>query len=226
MEAKLFSVSQLEQHARTLAGWHEVGPSGGSGDRLLSRLAADEIAFRDAHALVTEAVKSGTRITPAAEWFIDNYHLIEDQIRTARRHLPRGYSRSLPKLSNAPTTGMPRVYDIALELISHTHGTTLRGVCKAAREAGGSRPDRRRDLAESRRERRPLAPDQGEGPVGSGFGEGPHADFRALRLGRHGERRQEHHASSGRDHLDERRQARGPKGELPRPVADGPAIES
>ncbi len=123
MQAELFSVSQLEQHARTVAIAHEVGAARRKRpDRLLPRLAANEIALREAHALVTRAVKAGTRITPAAEWFIDNYHLIEEQIRTARRHLPRGYSRELPRIENAPMQGTPRVYDITLELISHSHG--------------------------------------------------------------------------------------------------------
>jgi len=121
MRAELFSVSQLEQHARALAGWRQIGPARGP-DQLLPRLAENEIALRDAYALVTDAMKRGRRITPAAEWFIDNYYLIEEQVRTARRHLPRGYSRELPRLANGPTAGMPRVYDIALELISHSHG--------------------------------------------------------------------------------------------------------
>ena len=37
----------------------------------------------------------------------------------AKRHLPRGYSRELPRLLNGPSAGLPRVYDIVLELISH-----------------------------------------------------------------------------------------------------------
>ena len=64
----------------------------------------------------------GARITPAGEWFLDNYHLIQEQIRTARRHLPRGYSRELPRLIKGPGEGTPRVHHLALELISHSHG--------------------------------------------------------------------------------------------------------
>jgi cyclic beta-1,2-glucan synthetase len=48
--------------------------------------------------------------------------LIEEQIRTAKQHLPKGYSRELPRLMNGPSTGLPRVYDIALETISHGDG--------------------------------------------------------------------------------------------------------
>jgi cellobiose phosphorylase len=89
---------------------------------LLPRLDANETALREAHALLTAAVQRGPRITPAAEWFIDNYHIIEEQIRTARRHLPRGYSRELPRLAGPRSADIPRVYDLVLELISHSHG--------------------------------------------------------------------------------------------------------
>jgi cellobiose phosphorylase len=122
MRAELFSISQLERHARTIAGWHELAPVPGHDDWLLARLGDNEVALRDAYALITDAVQRGRQITPAAEWFIDNYHLIEEQIRTARRHLPRAYNRELPRLANAPVPGTPRVYHIALELISHAHG--------------------------------------------------------------------------------------------------------
>jgi cyclic beta-1,2-glucan synthetase len=122
LRAELFSVSQLARHARTIAGWHERARTQRHDDWLLARLGDNERALRDAYALVTEAVQRGRQITPAAEWFIDNYHLIEDQIRTARRHLPRAYNRELPQLANGPAPGTPRVYHLALELISHAHG--------------------------------------------------------------------------------------------------------
>ncbi|HEY0476001.1 MAG TPA: hypothetical protein VGD37_00670, partial [Kofleriaceae bacterium] len=122
LRAELFSVGQLERHARTIAGWHELAPARGHDDWLLARLGDNEVALREAYALITDAVQRGRQITPAAEWFIDNYHLIEDQIRTARRHLPRAYNRELPRLANAPVPGTPRVYHLALELISHAHG--------------------------------------------------------------------------------------------------------
>ncbi|HEY1922661.1 MAG TPA: glucoamylase family protein, partial [Tepidisphaeraceae bacterium] len=120
---ELYSVDQLDRYAKTLAGWHEVSAVGSRGsDRLLPRLSDNERLLREAYELVTEGIALGRRITPAAEWFLDNYHLIEDQVRTARRHLPRGYSRELPRLMNGPSAGYPRAYVIALELISHGDG--------------------------------------------------------------------------------------------------------
>src|SRR5208337_2633268 len=117
LRAELFSVEQLARHAKALAGHHQVVTRRGS-NRLLARLAQNEDILR-AFNRATMAVNPGRRITPAAEWLLDNFYLIEEQIQLARRHLPRGYSRELPRLLNSPSAGLPRVYDIVLELISH-----------------------------------------------------------------------------------------------------------
>lgn len=120
LRAELLSIAQLQRYARTLAEWHEVG-EGSAPDRLLARLDENEEVLAHAYALLTEAVARGCQVTPAAEWLIDNYHLIEEQIRTARCHLPRGYADQLPRLLNVAASP-PRVYTLALELISHAHG--------------------------------------------------------------------------------------------------------
>src|SRR5204863_383962 len=65
------------------------------------------------------ALKRRQRVTHAAEWLLDKFYLIEEQIQMARRHLPPGYSRELPRLRLGPSAGLPRVYDLVLELISH-----------------------------------------------------------------------------------------------------------
>jgi hypothetical protein len=121
LRSELLSVDQLRQHARALAESHDIDRRRGS-DRLLPRLAENEVALLRAYEAVSEAVKQGVRIAPAADWLLDNFHLIEEQIRTARRHLPRTYSGELPRLAGGPLSGYPRVYAIALELISHGDG--------------------------------------------------------------------------------------------------------
>ncbi len=117
LRAELFSVEQLARHARALAAGHQLVTQRSS-NRLLARLAENERSLR-AFNRATLAVNLSRRITPAAEWLLDNFYLIEEQIQLARRHLPQGYSRELPRLLNTPSAGLPRVYDIVLELISH-----------------------------------------------------------------------------------------------------------
>lgn len=121
LRSELFSSDQMAQHAKTLAGSHTLG-LGRAPDQLLPRLAENEGVLVGACNLLTAAVKANRRIAPAGEWLLDNFYLIEEQIRTARRYLPKGYSRDLPRLLNGPSAGLPRVYDIALEPISHGDG--------------------------------------------------------------------------------------------------------
>ncbi|HMA87332.1 MAG TPA: glucoamylase family protein [Burkholderiales bacterium] len=118
LRSELFSADQMEQHGKTLATTHTLGAKRVR-DRLLTRLAQNESVLLEACDLLTAATKDIRSITPAGEWLLDNFHLIEEQIRTARRHLPVDYSRELPRLGNGPSAGLPRVYDIALETISH-----------------------------------------------------------------------------------------------------------
>lgn len=121
LRSELFSADQMEDHGRVLAGSHELSAEKPR-DRLLTRLAENEDRLLGVHSLLTEAIKSDRRITPAGEWLLDNFYLVEEQIRTARQHLPKGYSRELPRLLNGQSAGLPRVYDIALETISHGDG--------------------------------------------------------------------------------------------------------
>ncbi|MFZ3254185.1 MAG: hypothetical protein WA133_07895, partial [Syntrophales bacterium] len=121
LRAELFSADQMEHHGKTLASSHTISP-GRAPDQLLTRLRENEDLLLGVHNLLTEAVKANRRITPAGEWLLDNFYLIEEQIRTARRHLPKGYSRELPRLLHGPSAALPRVYDIALEMILHGDG--------------------------------------------------------------------------------------------------------
>ena len=121
LRSELFSADQMDQHGRILAASHELAP-GSAPDQLLARLAANEIALVGVCQLLTGADTEKQRITPAGEWLLDNFYLIEEQISTAKRHLPKGYSRELPRLARGPSAGRPRVYDLALETVAHGDG--------------------------------------------------------------------------------------------------------
>ena len=121
LRSELYSSDRMEIYGETLAGSHRLGPEG-IRDKLLNRLAENERVLTGACSLLTSAVDANRRIAPAGEWLLDNFYLIEEQIRTAKRHLPKGYSRELPRLLDGPSAGLPRVYDIAHEAISHGDG--------------------------------------------------------------------------------------------------------
>ncbi len=121
LRSELLSADQIDQYGKRLAGSHKL-IAGKVEDPLLARLTSNEAILVDVCNLLSIAVSENHRITPAGEWLLDNFYLIEEHIRTARQHFPKGYSRELPRLLNGPSAGLPRVYDIALETISHGDG--------------------------------------------------------------------------------------------------------
>lgn len=118
LRAQLFNAEQMEVHGRALARTHRLRTHPRN-EHLLNRLAENERLLGNAYALLTQQTLDGMRITPAGEWLLDNFYLLEEQIHTARRHLPRGYCRQLPSLRDGPSAELPRVYDISLQAIAH-----------------------------------------------------------------------------------------------------------
>lgn len=121
LRAELFSAEQMERHGAVLAASHQLQANRHS-ERLLRRLSDNQRVLEDARECLAAAAAANRGITPAGEWVLDNFYVIDEQIRTARRHLPKGYSRELPRLASGVSAGLPRVYDIALEAISHGDG--------------------------------------------------------------------------------------------------------
>src|SRR4030095_16957354 len=121
LRSELFTEEQLEQHAMSLAKKHTLLSEHPS-EHLLKRLSVNESILLEVHAILTETVKNNIPVVPAGEWLLDNFYLIEEQIYTAKKHLPKGYSIGLPQLLKGPSAGLPRIYDIAVEIISHSDG--------------------------------------------------------------------------------------------------------
>ena len=125
LRAELLSIEQLKRHAITLAKQHQINPQSGP-DKLLARLADNERVIASAYQVITASngntEKTSQKLSPAENWLLDNYYLIQQQFTLARRHLPRGYSRQLPKILGGASDGFPRIYDLALHLISHMDG--------------------------------------------------------------------------------------------------------
>jgi hypothetical protein len=121
LRAELFSADQMELYGGILAASHELAARRGT-DQLLARLDENENILFSVCSVLTEAISASQPLTPAGEWLFDNFYLIEEQIRIAKRHLPKNYSRELPILAHGPSANLPRVYDIALQAISHGDG--------------------------------------------------------------------------------------------------------
>ena len=120
IRAELFSVERLEQHAQSLAAAQAVSPNEVKGASLSKRLADNQAVLLEAYRDAADAIEAGAAITPAAEWLIDNFHLVEKQILEVRADLPPGYYRQLPKLAGGPFARYPRVFGVAWAFVAHT----------------------------------------------------------------------------------------------------------
>jgi len=120
IRAELFSIERLEEHAASLAMAQPVAVLRKSRSSLVARLRDNESALLVAYRDIAATVAAGRVITPAAEWLLDNYHLVEEQIREIREDLPPSYYRVLPKLAEGPLLGFPRVFGLAWAFVAHT----------------------------------------------------------------------------------------------------------
>jgi cyclic beta-1,2-glucan synthetase len=117
---ELFSLERLQQHARSLADAQPVAPRSHKGHALAGRLEDNAVTLLAAYRAIAASIEARQSITPAAEWLVDNYYLVERQIREIRAALPRGYYRQLPKLIDGPFAGYPRVFGLAWAFVAHT----------------------------------------------------------------------------------------------------------
>src|SRR5262245_46378396 len=124
---ELCGAGQLDGLAGRLA--HGVrAQEGGPRKKLLARMRQNERTLLSAYRQISEAVAAGEPLTTDAEWLLDNFYVIEEVLREVRTDLPGGYYDELPSIGSGPCGGLPRVYSIALALMSHTDSCLQEGV--------------------------------------------------------------------------------------------------
>jgi cyclic beta-1,2-glucan synthetase len=119
---ELLSIELLEEHARRLAALLSIAPrGGGSGRAHLRQLKEHMRALRDVYgALAADARQEA--VSPAAEWLLDNFHIISAAARDIHHDLPPSFFRRLPRIATDELAGLPRIYALALELIGSSAG--------------------------------------------------------------------------------------------------------
>ena len=120
IRAELFSAERLEQHGESLAAAQRVTTTPRKGRPLLPRVLDNGRVLLESYRAIAQAIREERAITPAAEWLVDNYHIVDEQLREIRDDLPPGFYRELPKLAEGHLQGYPRVYGLAWAFVAHT----------------------------------------------------------------------------------------------------------
>jgi cyclic beta-1,2-glucan synthetase len=121
LRGEILSLEHLEERARILAASHMLArnPRRRS-HRYLSPLYGNARALRHAYQVLAQDVRRGKAVAPAAEWLLDNFHLVGAELREVRKNLPPRYYLELPKLASGGMAGMARIHVMALEFIAHS----------------------------------------------------------------------------------------------------------
>ncbi len=120
VRAELFGIERFEQHAESLAAAQRTTEKPHKGRNLLTRVRDNGRVLLAAYRNIVEAVREKSEITPAEEWLLDNFHLVDEQLREIRDHLPHRYYRLLPKIAEGHLAEYPRVYGLAWAYVAHT----------------------------------------------------------------------------------------------------------
>ena len=124
IRGEVLGAERLGERARAVARGHHLLPAQkqrGAGPLLLRLEDTRSVLDRVYHELNTGAER-GLDISPAGDWLLDNFYIVQEHIREIRTSLPKGYYEELPKLATGSLAGYPRAYEVAIELIAHTEG--------------------------------------------------------------------------------------------------------
>ncbi|MNR76181.1 N,N'-diacetylchitobiose phosphorylase [compost metagenome] len=119
VRVEIFSAERLESHAAHLAAIQKIGPAHGRVSLITAARENGKI-LTAAHAAIERATSERRAITSAAEWLLDNLHVINENVTSVVENLPRRLYKSLPKLTGGNHAGQLRIYALCWEFAAHT----------------------------------------------------------------------------------------------------------
>ncbi|TVR86997.1 MAG: glycosyltransferase 36 [Saprospirales bacterium] len=115
-----FNIRFLKESAISLAKIHKASPPSGEMKPIKPILKESKQVLIDTYRTLSKIVKSEREISPASEWLMDNFYIIQEQIVQIGVDFPKAYQKSIPLLSIGEHKGFPRVYEIVLNMLTHT----------------------------------------------------------------------------------------------------------
>jgi len=116
----LYNPEQLGKKAKKLAREQQVTFKYGIQHPLEPILSRCRSILTEAYRQIAASVKQNKEISPAGEWLIDNFYIIQEQLVQVSEDLPQAYYKKLPKLTSGRYKGYPRVYELIQDLASFT----------------------------------------------------------------------------------------------------------
>ncbi|SEW26826.1 GH36-type glycosyl hydrolase domain-containing protein [[Clostridium] fimetarium] len=116
------SSEELEYHAKSIAMGHSVFGNKKKSSWPMTRMNSNYNFILTVYKELNEDIQKKYAVPSAAEWLLDNFYVIEEQVKGLRRDLNRKSYSQLPALQSGPLVGYARIFDVVLELVAHTNG--------------------------------------------------------------------------------------------------------
>lgn len=115
-----FNINFLKESAISLAKIHKVSPTSNKSIPIKPILEDSKEILTETYRTLSKYVKSEKEISPASEWLMDNFYIIQEQIVQIAIDFPKAYQKNIPILTIGEHKGFPRVYEIVLNMLTHT----------------------------------------------------------------------------------------------------------
>ena len=120
LREEIYGPDGLEKLGESSAAAEGVGTRPCAWRSVLRRLEQNALALSAAsRALANQGQSEGT-LDPAAIRFLDNFHLIDEQVRATRDELTGRLCRHLPASANGPLAGHPRLVSLLMSYVAHS----------------------------------------------------------------------------------------------------------
>ena len=115
-----FNTSFLKESAISLAKIHKIAGGSAHLKPVKPILEASKNTLTETYRTLSKIVKSEKEVSPASEWLMDNFYIIQEQIVQVGIDFPQAYQKNIPLIAMGEHKGFPRVYEIILNMLTHT----------------------------------------------------------------------------------------------------------
>ncbi len=119
----ILNSEEMEKHAAEIAQNHNIMKRTKLSYLLIPRMNKNYNYIKNVYRNLNSILKEeDVYISQEEEWLLDNFYIIEEQVKEIRKSLSKSYYSGLPGIKNGLFKGYPRIYAIAFELVLHTDG--------------------------------------------------------------------------------------------------------
>lgn len=112
------SKEELQKHASDIANY-SVTKHTNCRRKLIKSLDISYKKIIQGYEYIDKTIEEKKEVTPASEWLLDNLYLIEKEYKHIKYNMPKSYYKNLPVIKEGIMKGYPRIYHIAVEIVSH-----------------------------------------------------------------------------------------------------------